>query len=192
MTWGTGTSLLAVTVIENIEHECMFEECTEGFTLDKIDEHVKVCSHRKVACPASDCKEEVTLSKLLDHLTTKNCSYDSAPKMLIGESPVFRKNIGLKPNRRSDPKLVWNVSTYSFDGKNFVAFPAKYDNIYYFSVVMFASEEECSKYKIEIAVHEYDTIEDDCDASFRFCGKPCSIDQLKTSQKKLISALLLS
>jgi len=180
---GPGTSLIAVTVIENIEHECKFDECTECFTLDMIDDHVKVCSHRQVTCPTSDCEEEFPLSKLLDHLTAKtnNCSY--ALKMLIGDSPMFRKNIGLKPNRRSDSDLVWKVSTFSYDDKNFVVFPEKNDNIYYISVVMFASEEECSKYKIEIAVHEYDTIEDDCDTSFRFCGKPCSIDQMKMKQK---------
>jgi len=43
-----GTSTLAVTVIENIEHLCEWEECTESHILSALKHHMKKCSYRSV------------------------------------------------------------------------------------------------------------------------------------------------
>ena len=47
---GNGKSLLAITVIENIDHKCKFVECEELFPLDKLDAHKKIGQHRIVKC----------------------------------------------------------------------------------------------------------------------------------------------
>lgn len=39
-------SLLAVKILDNIEHVCNL--CNELFSLDDLEKHMKVCSHRKV------------------------------------------------------------------------------------------------------------------------------------------------
>lgn len=47
-----GTSTLAVTVIENIEHLCEWEECMETHTLADLPLHMRKCSYRYTATQA--------------------------------------------------------------------------------------------------------------------------------------------
>jgi len=42
---GNGRSLLAMTIIENIDHKCKFDDCDDNFPMDKVEEHEKVCRH---------------------------------------------------------------------------------------------------------------------------------------------------
>merc|ERR1740137_130425 len=57
---GDGKSLLAVSVIEIIDHKCKFVECEELFAVDKLEAHEKVCKHRMVKCPHRTCTDEVS------------------------------------------------------------------------------------------------------------------------------------
>ena len=41
-----GTSTLAVTVIENIEHLCEWEECNETHPLAQLPAHMRKCCYR--------------------------------------------------------------------------------------------------------------------------------------------------
>ena len=43
-----GTSTLAVTVIENIEHLCEWEECTETYPLALLPQHMRTCCYRLI------------------------------------------------------------------------------------------------------------------------------------------------
>ena len=47
---GEGKSLLAVTILESIEHSCKFEDCDEKFPLAHIEKHEEVCLCRLVNC----------------------------------------------------------------------------------------------------------------------------------------------
>ena len=83
-----GTSTLAVTVIENIDHQCDHEGCDASFPLATLEEHQVMflftlphsqscrsnsfpiqatCRHRLVKCPGLDCPTKVPLSRLKDH-----------------------------------------------------------------------------------------------------------------------------
>jgi len=62
-----GTSTLAVTVIENIDHQCDHEGCDASFPLAALDEHQATCRHRLVKCPGLDCPTKIPLSRLKDH-----------------------------------------------------------------------------------------------------------------------------
>ena len=64
------TSLLAVTVVENIDHKCIY--CDLYFQLEKLDEHKRECKHRLVKCPSFPCGAVVSLSKLKGHIV-KEC-----------------------------------------------------------------------------------------------------------------------
>jgi len=143
---GNGQSLLAITVIENIDHKCKFDGCDNYFTVDKLDDHAKGCVHRTVSCP--ECIENVALSKLVNHLIGTCC---------LGSTPTMVEN--------SLTQLSFTLIVETLNG------------IYYFSLVMFSSEDECSKYKIEMTVHDRDSTCQDAEVSFRFCGTPCSIDE---------------
>merc|ERR1719186_346958 len=61
---GNGHSLLVVTILENIDHKCKFDECDDYFPVDKVKDLIKVCSHRTVTGPYGHCKvKQVSLSK---------------------------------------------------------------------------------------------------------------------------------
>ena len=62
------TSLLAVTVIENIDHKCNY--CDLYFNLKDFDQHQSKCKHRPVKCPEVKCGAMVSLPKLKDHLVS--------------------------------------------------------------------------------------------------------------------------
>eukprot|EP00092_Neocalanus_flemingeri_P025904 GFUD01028071.1.p1 GENE.GFUD01028071.1~~GFUD01028071.1.p1 ORF type:complete len:364 (+),score=79.22 GFUD01028071.1:46-1137(+) len=177
-----GKSLLAVTVIENIDHSCKLVDCEEIFPHDKIEEHAKVCSHRTVSCPSSKCDVKVGLSKLLDHLNNGDCSYDDYP-VIIEKASLIEKVSAVKTLKfkisekgRKAKSAFYKLSTFTFEDISFCIYIEKRDWLYQFCFVMFASEDECSKYKIEMTVHEGGATRDDSEVSFKLCGKPCSID----------------
>jgi len=89
---GDGKSLLAVAVIENIEHKCKFVECEALFAKDKLDAHEKICKHRIVKCPHSKCEVEIALSKLVEHLGEKTCASRSKPTVIDTSSKTGTAN----------------------------------------------------------------------------------------------------
>jgi len=179
---GTNTSLLAGTVLENIEHKCKFEDCNENFNLEDVKKHEAVCLHRTVNCPSPKCAEKTPLSKLFDHLTNSNnkccegyhLALENWNRISLGAGgDVFRKN-----------KVCWPMHVYFYPkGEIFAVFPIKSGGQFYFMVVMFASETECSKYKFEMIVHEEESEALDSVMAAKFCGNPLSIDLMKEDQK---------
>eukprot|EP00092_Neocalanus_flemingeri_P090880 GFUD01115146.1.p1 GENE.GFUD01115146.1~~GFUD01115146.1.p1 ORF type:complete len:246 (+),score=29.01 GFUD01115146.1:49-738(+) len=182
---GECKSLLSVTVIENIDHRCKFVDCGEFFTHDKIEEHAKVLGQRTVSCPHSDCNVKVGLSKLSGHLydVWGDCSYRSykiktaslVEKVSAVETLNFYSSEMLRKRNSETP---YKLDTFTFEDISFCIKVVKRDSLYHFYVVMFATEEECSEYKIEMTVHEHrhDAPSDDSEVSVKFWGKLCSID----------------
>jgi len=183
---GNGKSLLAVTVIENIDHKCKFVECEEVFAQDKLEAHEKICQHRTVKCPYSKCAEEISLSKLLDHLGKKSCCYRSNPMVIDSSSKTGEVNmIVSKFSSTRNKDDCWKVDTFSYRGTNFAICSGNTGGYYHFTMVMFESEEVCSKFKIDMEVHEYEQ-DLSCQESglcIRFRGSPCSIDENKGEVK---------
>jgi len=71
-----GKSILALTVIENIDHECHHEGCDAFFTLAMLEEHQAVCGQRLVKCPGF-CPVKVPLVSLKNHAVA--CCADIVP-----------------------------------------------------------------------------------------------------------------
>ena len=63
-------SLLATTVIENIEHSCCYEVdgCKEKLPLNAFAEHKVSCQFRLINCPSYLCNERVVFTDLVNHL----------------------------------------------------------------------------------------------------------------------------
>eukprot|EP00092_Neocalanus_flemingeri_P022326 GFUD01024210.1.p1 GENE.GFUD01024210.1~~GFUD01024210.1.p1 ORF type:complete len:385 (+),score=80.51 GFUD01024210.1:46-1200(+) len=181
---GNGKSLLAVTVIENIEHLCKFVDCGELFANDKVDEHEKICKHRTVSCPYDLCNEKISLSKLLEHLGKQTCCSTSVPTVITNSSKSGKAHYRITSDLAiAGGELYWIVNYFSFQDVNFAVVPVKLDNLFYFTMVMFESEKECSNYNIEMEVHERDSTSQDSEFSFKFRGKPTSIDEDRTERK---------
>merc|ERR1712181_921 len=79
----------------------------------------------------------------------------------------------------------WMPSVFSFGGVKFAVFPVKSESFYFFSVVMLEDKSECSKYRIELIVHEEASTSQDSEVSHKFCGKPSSIDEHEAEMKYL-------
>jgi len=184
---GNGKSLLAVTVMENIDHKCKFSDCEEVFSVDTVDDHEKICEHRTVLCPNESCSDAIPLSKMLDHLGQRTCSSDSEPTVIDQETGKGRANFKISSESSVAKRdLIWSVNTFVYQNNSFVLYPRKFENFYYFTLVMLDSREECSKFNIELEVHERDSSSSkDSSVSFRFSGQPCSIDEDKATLKYL-------
>ena len=116
-----------------------------------------------------------------------HCSYDDAPKVIASWGlPIGGKlDHEIPESRQAEDNLSWKVNTFSYEGVIFCISPQKVNKVFTFSIVMLASRAECAKYKIEMTLHESDSTSDDSEVSFRFCGKPCSIDLDKEEVKHL-------
>ena len=175
---GGGKSLLAVTIIENIEHRCKFDLCEENHSFEEIEKHEAVCEHRTVACPKITCRAEVPLSKLVYHLlNSENCCHQK--EKLSGDLGTWiERGYRFQANLHGS----WPVKVYSIDGEDFVVFPKKSEGYYYFLPIIFASEAKASEYTFEIVVHERGLDVHDSKLAVKFLGNPLSID---VEKKKL-------
>jgi len=176
---GTGKSLLASTVLENIEHKCRFGDCNENFHSEALKKHEAVCPQRTVSCPYAVCSMGVPLSNLVDHLTRseKCCGEDQAP-LKLDENWNIRNYIvqGVLGG------LHCIMHIYSFHDQTFAVFPMKSEGNFFFVIMMFASEIECSKFKFEMVVHVSGELGRPLDPEterIKFQGTPLSIDAKK-------------
>ena len=108
---GNRKSLLAVTVLENIEHKCKFVDCEDIFSVDKLEDHEKNCKHRSVECPGK-CNENIALSKLVEHLgTATTCGR-------LGKTTCINNEDGgvshYRIYNRNVCEMTWKVNTFSF------------------------------------------------------------------------------
>jgi len=179
---GTNTSLLAGTVLENIEHECKFEVCNESFCLEDLQKHEAVCLHRTVNCSNPKCAVKTPLSKLVDHLANSNECCGGSHLTFLENWNRINFAMGGDVFRRNE--VNWRVNVYSYpNGEIFAVFPIKSGGQFYFMVVMFASETECSRYEFEMIVHDRESEALDSVMAAKFCGNPLSIDLMKEEQK---------
>jgi len=183
---GGNKSLLAVAVIENILHDCKFNECKETFSLNEIEEHEKLCKHRFVSCPYYlKCGQSVPLLNLFSHLEAGCCfnktpiavnGYGSSTASLYSLNPSNVNSLTLEERLQSPEVIVLPVRTYCFEGHYFALTVSKSGVYWQFVIVMFESPEVCSKYNIEMQVYETNSSPDKR-LSAKACCHPCSIDQ---------------
>ena len=65
---GQGQSLLALTVIKNVQHECS-AMCSVKLNFGQIKEHEETCDWRLIPCPGMGlfCKANTPLVNVLNH-----------------------------------------------------------------------------------------------------------------------------
>jgi len=173
---GTGRSLLAVTIIEKVDHKCKFLNCDQHLPLgDLLENHEAECLQRFVICPKPLCGVKVPLSELMNHLLNSAgcCRENDCPlEALLDKWNVQNFEINIEVGKVG----TWGTHIYNFDGKVFAIFPLQSGRIYYFILVMFASVAECSKYKMQMMVHEHNTEAESSVNATKFLGNPLSID----------------
>jgi len=179
---GTATSLLASTVLRNIEHKCKFENCNKKSDLEDLKKHEAVCPHRTVNCPSPMCSVETPLGKLGQHIKNSKTCFGAFYRALKDWNRI---NYCLKGGMPQSNHF-WQMYIYSYSDEAFAVFPLKSGDNFFFLIVMFNSEEECSKYEVEMIVHERGSEVTDSAMAVKFYGNPLSID-LKKEEQKLYS-----
>ena len=162
-------SLLAKTVIENIEHECTNEGCEKKLSHKEMIKHrEEFCKYRKVLCPGNSmiCKAILPFWELNDHFKTCVC--------------VKRFNDGKEDNLSlkngvpaQDKTLDSNFRTEIFNRNNEVfALQKKMENgNFSFGVLMLAERDKCNRFKVTLEIQDAN-----CETAFLAQFNPAPID----------------
>ena len=183
---GRSTSLLAITVIEQIPHRCEFElqGCMVRLALSNLKAHVTNCPYRLVKCPNFSCPKKVPLAMLAEH-TLKICIHNGT----FYDTPLSNKyNYFTYPpdtknqfDRRSNS--TWRPDGLTFNGENFflkITRKGKKSSWFFF-VQMAGGEEKCSLYTATIHVYNPKAGVNGRN-SFRFIGEVCPINVSSTEK----------
>ena len=149
---GNNMSLLAKTVIENIEHECTNEGCDKKLSHKEVVKHrEEFCKYRKVLCPGNSriCKVILHFWELNDHF--KICT--SVVRFNRGNACT----LSLKKSVLAEDKtLDFNLRTEIFNLNNEVfAVQKKMENANFsFGVLMLAEREKCNRFKVTLEIQD--------------------------------------
>jgi len=175
---GKGKSLLAATIVENIDHQC--DDCQESFSQVDLVRHEIICPNRTVTCPSLGCSMPVPLAELSDHLiSSRSCCCQNNDALRMSKSGTWNRLNFTVPNVEADRTTYWKVNLYRYSyhsGKLFAVYPVKNQRQYYFVVLMLDSEAECAKFKLEMIVHEIGSEALESENVVRFQGCPISVD----------------
>jgi len=148
-----GKSLLAVTVLENIDHKCRNDSCGKLLPLEDYKLHLKSCPHRIVLCPAPAqlCGKMMGLSKVCAHILS-NCqgSYNKTVDHLIVDN--FPKQLTYYCGKEENE--VIKGSALCWKGIHFYLGIEKVHGYAIVSLQLFGSASECQNYIVDIGVYK--------------------------------------
>jgi len=176
---GPGTSIIALTVVENIPHTCEFQihGCLVTCQLQELKLHQAQCQFRTVHCPNSRCPEKIPLATLAEH-TLRRCIRSGT----FHNSPINNNYHYVVPytqteqfHRRNDSS--WRPEGICFNGCNFFVKIVRHGKKgkWFFYVQMAGSEKDAGQYTATISVYN-PTAGIDGRNSHRFIGEVCPID----------------
>ena len=141
------TSLLALTVIENIEQPCRNEGCEVKGHFAEIEKHRKHCNFTPFQCPLLVCGEVVDLKKLLNHLSFK-CKHTT----LFGFKNV-QKNTISQSYHVLCPTIPKYVDIFQWKGQIFFL-TILHDSDRKCTLLyaqLLGTKEDCSRYKVRMS-----------------------------------------
>jgi len=182
---GHGTSILAVTVIENIPHSCEFQiyGCQVSCSILALPSHQAICKFRAVKCPNFNCVERVPLTTLAEH-TLRRCIHNGT----FYNTPLSNSYNYIIPANQTDQfdnrrNSTWRPDGITYDEKNFFLKITRKGKkaMWYFYVQMAGSEEDAKNYTATIYVFK-SSVGVDGKNSHRFIGDICPIDLVSTDR----------
>lgn len=172
-----GTSTLAVTVIENIEHQCDNEGCDLTFSLSDLPSHMSRCGHRNVKCPGLDCSARLPLSSLHNHVITCCVERAEIKPYKLPHKFTYMMNEDIKDLGGENQNFNWKLEGMKFEDRIFflkVTRKARAGRWFFF-VQMVGSLEDTVGYGVTIIVFRP---EDGPEGKYsqRYSGDICPID----------------
>jgi len=172
-----GTSTLAVTVIENIEHQCDHEGCDQTFSLADLPSHLSRCSHRSVKCPGLDCSARLPLSSLHNHVISCCVERAEIKPYKLPHKFTYMMNEDIKDLGGENQNFNWKLEGMKFEERIFflkVTRKARAGRWFFF-VQMIGSQEDTVGYGVTIIVFRPEEGPEG-KYSQRYSGDICPID----------------
>jgi len=172
-----GTSTLAVTVIENIEHQCDHEGCDLTFSLADLPSHLSRCNHRSVKCPGLDCSARLPLSSLHNHVISCCVERAEIKPYKLPHKFTYMMNEDIKDLGGENQNFNWKLEGMKFEDRIFflkVTRKARAGRWFFF-VQMIGSLDDTVGYGVTIIVFRP---EDGPEGKYsqRYSGDICPID----------------
>jgi len=147
-----GKSLLALALLEQVQHECSHQGCTSKTSFDQIEQHEKECEWRPIVCPGSGkaCTAVIPFCQVESH--AQDCAYCKWP-------PISSPTIGITElkaiprHTTQENGFCWSTSLVQADGMLF--FLRVFKNTggnFTVDVIMKGSQEECEGFLVEASV----------------------------------------
>ena len=141
---GNNKSLLAMVVIENMEHECTNTGCKEKLPYEEVTKHIEeLCKFRIILCPGNLCKELMPLSSFDEHATM--CS----KVVLKVEGKVAFE---LKKENYQTGNASWKTQFFHTKNETFALRMAMRNNNLYIETVMLADRDKCDRFMTTISL----------------------------------------
>ena len=139
-------SLLAVTVINSIEHLCNNAGCSKVFNSEGMAVHKAVCAQRLVVCPALTCSATLPYSKVEEHINSSCTKVKNRRSVPTGENEVkllfkMKKEDGKHKKSRV---LNWHNKTFLLNMNQTPELG------WHFLVQLMGTQEECSRYEVGV------------------------------------------
>ena len=151
---GNNKSLLAMVVIENMEHECTNMGCKEKLAYEEVTKHrEELCKFRKILCPGLNCQQLLPLSSYEEH--AKTCSSIQMPLLNIQRMTLLKMKgmalsltkVAYEEGENSWRTLIFNLKNETF----FLRVSMKNSNLY-FEPVMLAERDKCTRFTTTISI----------------------------------------
>jgi len=155
---GQGQSLLALTVIKNLQHECRHQGCKELLNFNQIKEHEEECIWRLIPCPGLGihCTAHIPLCNVLNHAQgCPNCIWPPTQK---GGEGLLMKNWIKDDNVGTMERLRWAIKILeSEEGWFFFVRSTRKEGVYIVDVLMKGSQEDCENFMVEASILNAET-----------------------------------
>ena len=151
---GNNMSLLAKTVIENIEHDCSNEGCDKKLSHKEVVKHrQELCKYRKVLCPGNSkaCNVILPFCALNDHLMicTSVVVVNHQTTGSSGSCRVWFQKDLLDRDQISFMTRIFHLNNEVY------AMQTKMDNgKLSFGVLMHADREKCERFKVTMEIQD--------------------------------------
>jgi len=150
---GQGKSSLAVTVMENIEHQCDNEGCHQTFPFGELASHGRCCDYRLVNCPGLLCQDKTSLASLDTHMVSCGCLFGNEIK--VHKLPcVF--NFVTESNDKG-LGMTWELRAMRFGERIFLLKISRHNvggNVrWLFAVQIVGGEENAAGFGVTVTVH---------------------------------------
>ena len=142
---GNNKSLLAMVVIENMEHKCTNTGCKEKTAYEDVTKHrEELCKFRPILCPGSSCNQLLPLSSFNVH--EKMCPYLA--------QATEGKHLFLLSNDAYDKGVcsTWKTRIFHTRDETFALRLWMRNNNLYFETVMLAGRDECTRFMTTISI----------------------------------------